>query len=234
MKTLIEKSDRNLIKYNLFNEMEIKNMYYLHEYFTAFNLFPGTPSNNIYTFKSRDPYMQAEKEKVILAYANMLSIILGRNDITLIPMPTSKPNNIYFYNSYHYYCDDRLVKLCNYTVDFNIEHSRCQQYNTLDIFNVHNDIGSSSCGHSISREDLDDNIYIDQKKLEQYYSFKLAPNIVLIDDVITSGTHFRVCKNKLEEFLTQSNFDINSFNIYGVFLGKTTHLKNNIINFNNY
>lgn len=209
------------------------DFYYLFEYCPAFNLFPNNPSNYIYLFKSRDPGRKNEKKQIIRAFAKCLSDVLGYNNITLIPMPTSRPNN--YYEDYKI-TDKRLVNLCYQTIYYHKKKVRKLNKdiicNTFNIFDVKKYIGQKSNGNKINPKDLYANIKIKDDLIKNTIN-KWHENIILIDDVITSGTNFRLCKMRLERYLQKKQKE-KSFRIIGVFLGKTTHLKNNINGFKNW
>lgn len=120
------------------------------------------------------------------------------NQITIIPMPTSTPQNSPNFN-------DRLLETMNQLHCFG---NGCYHIeNCLDILVEQI---PSHCGGSRKPQDLYHQIVFKNP----LYSFK--EYIFLIDDVLTTGGHFKACQQKILSLYPTNK-------VYGIFLAKTDH-----------
>lgn len=139
------------------------------------------------------------REQAVRNFALMLHGALSNvaNRITIIPMPTSKPQNSLKFN-------DRLLATIGWLQVYgnNMYHIE----NCLDT--KEESIPSHISGNR-KPEDLFNNINFTfpKSRFKEY--------IILIDDVLTTGAHFKVCKDILTKY--------SSVNIGGIFLAKTDH-----------
>lgn len=180
--------------------------YYLLEYVSggSYKQFPGVSCvcNFKMPVEAKHEYRWDYKQEAIHYFANQ--IILGinppRDDTILIPMPTSKPRR-------HPEFDSRLDDVVNI-----IYHTTGQQIGFN--FDVKQDaLAYHNSGAPRNPAAIMDNIY--------FTPFQTRPplNIVLIDDVVTTGAHFLAC----ERILKQAE---PSATVTGLFLAKTTWMQN--------
>ncbi len=184
-----------LTKYN----HKVHNRKYLDEddecyYFTELREggYTISPSNQL-VFNFKKPLTEkinssswAYRNSAIETYANALLSLEGIGTVShiLIPSPTSKRRNSSQFNN-------RLDK---------VVETISKQYPNICIeysFDIKEDIQSSHLGGSRDYTVLYNNTI--------FTPFKSNPKdfVVIIDDVLTTGVHFKVCKNKiLEEYPT--------------------------------
>lgn len=119
------------------------------------------------------------------------------DSFTLIPIPPSKKRD-------HPEYDDRLVKAL-----LNVKgvEEACQ---VIDLFqNINNLVPSHIAAVRPSKDEIKSNLSIDNTKIHL-----LRPTILLFDDVLTNGTHFKACK----ELLLAIN---PHFRVIGIFIART-------------
>lgn len=186
--------------------------YYYPTYYKDRNLL----SVAINYFKNKD---YEHRAKLIEIFAKLLIKNIGECNATLIPIATSKQHGTVYY-------DNRLVLLCEKTVSlFNnrIIKTNNATYNHFDIFQAKENIKKTSSQYLNINQKLsilENNIIISDSI---NWISQLTTNIILIDDVFTTGAHFKVCKQKLTNIINNNRINTN---IYGLFLAKTHHRTN--------
>jgi len=130
-------------------------------------------------------------------HSNLPFIFGSWDSFTLIPIPPSKRKD-------HADYDDRLLQsLLNVS---NIEPS-CQ---VIDLFeNVDNLVPSHLAPVRPNKEVIKNNLVIDTSKIHL-----LRPIIIIFDDVLTNGTHYKACK----ELLLTLNPNLR---VIGLFIART-------------
>lgn len=160
--------------------------YYFREY-TAHKGFNHNDTNSlIFNFKKsvahRGEHQYKYKQGAIIRVARMfiesLKPIKDNMDYTLVPMPPSKTKENALY-------DDRMVEVLNL---FSPENTRELLYTNKDRAPAHN------TDNKRDKDKIRDSISIDEDLADE-----IAPNIVLFDDVITTGAQYTVCKEMLQE-----------------------------------
>lgn len=120
------------------------------------------------------------RNKAIRKFARLLSEINGIKDITFttIPAPTSKPRKSNLFNNR---IDETIKLLKEYCPGLSIEYA----------FDAKKEVQASHQGGSREPEDIRENI--------EWLGFKNTPSktIIFIDDVLTTGAHFKVCKEMI-------------------------------------
>ncbi|EAI4083790.1 hypothetical protein APU48_01390 [Campylobacter jejuni] len=140
------------------------------------------------------------RNKAIEEFAKMINNSLSnikKNIFNIIPIPTSKPKTSIDFNNRLIQTMEELLKLDN-------------SYKIIDCFDVKNNLVPSHHNGTRNPNDLKQEILF-------YPPNFFDKNIVLIDDVLTTGGHFKACKNILLEKLDPN------INIVGLFLAKTEH-----------
>lgn len=113
-----------------------------------------------------------------------------KNDFTFIPIPPSKARNEPLY-------DDRNLKCLNLAVNCNV----------LDIISFKETHESFHItGQRPPPHELINNLEINEVEIK-------TKNILLFDDFLTSGSHFKACKNLLLQFYPDKA-------IYGLFIAR--------------
>ncbi|WP_448104698.1 hypothetical protein [Pedobacter panaciterrae] len=118
---------------------------------------------------------------------------LGLSDATLIPIPPSKAKD----NPLH---DDRMLRLLNLS------------FPSCDVREILLNKKSMNTSHNAEVRHTVQEIY-DNLKVDRILKDDLSEDLILFDDVITSGAHFKACKQKLQEEFPNSN-------IYGFFIAR--------------
>ncbi|EAH6869135.1 hypothetical protein IO402_001489 [Campylobacter lari] len=140
------------------------------------------------------------RNDAIKEFAKMINnafLNINKNIFNIIPMPTSKPKNSTEFNNRLIQTMEELLKLDS-------------SYKIFDCFDVQNNLVPAHHNGCRNPNDLKQKIQFDPPN-----SFN--KNIVLIDDVLTTGGHFKACKNILLEKLDPN------INVIGLFLAKTEH-----------
>lgn len=133
--------------------------------------------------------------------ANILNTVLQK--VTLVPIPPSKSKKDPLY-------DDRLIE------SLNIAFGK-----KADIRELLEQVTSKKASHETdirpTIKELYDNLtLIDSKCID------LKQNIILVDDVLTTGAHFKACKQKILEKFPE-------INVVGVFVARREFENNNKI-----
>lgn len=154
-----------------------------------------------------NPMVWQHREKAVNNFALMLHGALSNiaDEITIIPMPTSKSQNSPYFN-------DRLLA----TMD-KLQFYGNNMYHIEKCLDVRMDSEPSHISGDREQQHLRDNL----KYNSSANSFRRY--IALIDDVLTTGAHFKVCQQMILENCPY----ISKFNIAGFFLAKTDHKINN-------
>ncbi|EAK3672774.1 hypothetical protein BZ119_01475 [Campylobacter jejuni] len=142
-------------------------------------------------------YYRNEAIKEFAKMINNMFLNINKNIFNIIPMPTSKPKNSTEFNNRLMQTMEELLKLDN-------------SYKIFDCFDVQNNLVPAHYNGYRNPNDLKQEILF-------YPPNFFDKNIVLIDDVLTTGGHFKACKNILLEKLDPN------INIVGLFLAKTEH-----------
>lgn len=152
------------------------------------------PSNQkIINFKikpeelERNPSRKYWKNLAIAEFSQAVSHWLKSNshaievweNVALIPMPTSRPRS-------HQYYDTRLVQLCNGALEDN-GIARVE-----DVFDLTQALTPAHEGGPRDFETLRNNLVL----FEPTSPLKV---VILIDDILTSGSHFSACSSALRE-----------------------------------
>ncbi|MFN0081372.1 MAG: hypothetical protein ACKVOM_02550 [Ferruginibacter sp.] len=111
------------------------------------------------------------------------------NEFTiLVPIPPSKVKG-------HPLYDDRVVRLLKLF---------CRNQEHADIREILSANGNLQASHESTQrptpDEIKQNLQIDVSLCEDK-----RPNIILVDDVITTGSHFKACKELLQEQFPESN-----------------------------
>lgn len=178
--------------------------YYFHNYFPYKGPDGGTVFSLIHNFKKKltkkgKPewkYKLDAIEKIADLYRNHLSLKLPGNLATITQIPPSKSCNDPLY-------DDRMEQVlrigwkdrsCDIRELFSVKESRTASH--------------ESNNDRPKPHELRNNLLLNEEAVTTTKN-----SIVLFDDVVTTGAHFRVCKDMiLEKFPTK--------NVYGIFLAR--------------
>jgi len=176
--------------------------YYLMEYTKGAGY--RTPENShIHNFKKlmtqkgkSDWHYKTEAIEIIAKLFRSIYIpMLNLEEWTLIPIPPSKCIEDPLY-------DDRMTKLLK----------RSCLGMACDIREVILTIESREASHTSSSRasvaEIRNNLFLDQDQVDE-----LRMNIILFDDVLTSGAHYLACKNIILEKYPDAN-------IYGMFIAR--------------
>lgn len=191
-------------------DLDIHSIPYLNSddacyYFLDYKLNSGFEANSlVFNFKKdllfkNHPswYYRNEAIKEFAKMINNAFLNINKNIFNIIPMPTSKPKNSTEFNNRLIQTMEELLKLDN-------------SYKIFDCFDVQNNLVPAHYNGYRNPNDLKQEILF-------YPPNFFDKNIVLIDDVLTTGGHFKACKNILLEKLDPN------INIVGLFLAKIEH-----------
>lgn len=151
-------------------------------------------------FGDRPEVMQYKQQAIRYfgqALARLLSSGIPSSPWLIIPMVTSLPKNDKYY-------DNRLYEAARYAAG--LSNGGIIVDDILDVKEV---LVKAKNGGSR------DPIYLESKIIAEHPRYPNALNIVLIDDVFTSGGHFIACRNVVRQLYPSSN-------IIGAFLSKHT------------
>lgn len=142
-------------------------------------------------------------------YLNYISINnLFSNDVTFIPIPPSKSKNDPEY-------DDRLLLILNNAFKENID---------IKEFIIQNKSTEAVhlCGNRLTKEEIKSNYTVDEKLLSQ-----TKGTIIIFDDVITTGAHYKAIKELILERFPQKR-------VIGLFIARRVfdENENSILDFN--
>jgi hypothetical protein len=140
------------------------------------------------TVAIKNPHRGAHKERAIRTVAAGVRKVIERSSAeqnTWVPIPSSKIKG-------HPDCDDRMLRalklaFAGYDVDI---RTLLHQTESTEADHIRNE--------RLSPEELLALLQIDQESLA---SKPLKLQIVLFDDVLTTGKHFKCCESKLREFI---------------------------------
>lgn len=184
---------------------ETDECYYLGEYQPRGGYTAGRVNQLIFNFKKpvsrRGQHDYRYKEQAIQEVGRMLARVLGENSAaraTIVPIPPSKACD-------HPDYDDRLVRAL---------HASGLQLDVRSLMKIN---ASTQAHHEYadgerrpSPDVLKQNMSIDHSLLH----IQPRASIVLFDDVLTTGSHFRACKD-----LLQAQFS--GARIVGLFIGRS-------------
>jgi hypothetical protein len=135
-------------------------------------------------------------EKIAAMFDQSLPMLTQPNTI-FVPMPPSKRKDNPLY-------DDRMTKLlklfCN-----DREHSDLREIISI----INSSAASHKGGKKLPPEEIIKNLELDLNMCDDK-----KKNIILFDDVITSGAHFKACQQLLQPQFPDSD-------IKGIFIGRT-------------
>lgn len=200
---LLFKVDVNLIPNH--NELEENDVcYYLIDYTPNLG-FQGSQNNDdIINFKKcptlKDQDQYKYKIRSISKFASYITEAFKNhpgvmNSHSWIPIPPSKAIGDPKY-------DDRMVKLLN-------EVPILEKHNIIElIYTIHSHNSSHTSNQRHSKSQLKKFFSIDQSLLDN-----CKKDIVLIDDVLTNGTHFKACCELIINFIPDAR-------IKGLFLAR--------------
>ncbi|HEC15723.1 MAG TPA: hypothetical protein ENI99_03990 [Sedimenticola sp.] len=201
--TWIDETNRN----DHFFLEESDNCLFFGEYFAGKGYQGGDTNQLIINFKCkpsdarRNPRRLYYKNKAINEIAAGLRGVFPQESAeryTWVPIPPSKVIG-------HEEYDGRLLQTM---------HSAFRNYNA-DIRPILRQTQSTEADHSVGNRLTPDDLYaileIDQ---EVYNSAPLRQGIILFDDVITTGKHFKCCERRLREVVPPD------FPIYGLFVAR--------------
>lgn len=175
--------------------------FYFGEY-TARKGFAFSEMNNLILNlkKSVDLIGSAQwrwKEKAIVDASQLFREALSSNGLfTLIPIPPSKAKNDPLY-------DDRMLRILHHAVDSWIApdiRELVLQRTSTDAVHLTDD--------RPALQTLIDNYFIDEEKI-----YPIPVNIFIIDDVLTTGCHFKAMQHILRQQFPNAN-------IYGIFIAR--------------
>ncbi|MCZ2480023.1 hypothetical protein [Aquirufa nivalisilvae] len=166
-------------------ELEESDKCFFFTEYTSQTGFQGSQENeDILNFKKSPIHKGTAqyifKERIITKFAGYISIAFGNtlnvlNDHSWVPIPPSKSRDDERY-------DDRLIQML-YQVN------QLERSNIVELIYTHQSHDPShSLGARHSKDDLKSMFTIDESQL-----INCKKNIVLIDDVLTNGTHFKAC-----------------------------------------
>lgn len=138
----------------------------------------------------QDPYWTKYKKQAMIQFRDDLLLYfdsdtdwMSDHEVIVIPMPTSRTKS-------HDYYDDRLCRVCKSvckTVD---------ELNYLDCFESIEDYQASHKGGTRNVQEIMQNTRIMPTAHNRILG---AGTVVLVDDVLTTGSHYRACKELLSE-----------------------------------
>ncbi len=200
---MLFKVDSNIILSHI--ELEANDRCYFLKQYTPNVGFQGSNDNDdILNFKKcpslKDQDQYKYKNRAILKFARYISEAFERhphvlNSYSWIPIPPSKAKSDPKY-------DDRMVRLLN-----QVEILEKQNIVEL-IYTQHSHVPSHSSDVRHSKEYLKSKFAIDHLQVTN-----CKKNIVLIDDVLTNGTHFKACCELILEVIPDAS-------IIGLFLAR--------------
>lgn len=178
--------------------------YCLGEYFPREGYKAGPVNSMISNFKKpvtkRALPEYRHKENDITRAGHLVRSVLSKEapaTYTFVPIPPSKAKNDPLY-------DDRLVRVLN------------TGQPVLDVRELFAMKSSTRAHHEFAEgekrptpDDLYDLLAVDDRWLNP----PLKPTVVLFDDVLTNGTHFKACKRKLLELVP-------GVRVVGLFIGR--------------
>lgn len=182
--------------------------FFFGEYFSGKG-FSGGPTNQlIHNFKIKPSILTANsarrryKDEAIREIASGLRKAIPADllpGMTFVPIPPSKiPGHVD-------YCDRSLRSLMTAFGGLGVDiRELLVQTASADADHESND--------RISIEDLSDIVAVDQASLQK----SVRETVVLFDDVLTSGKHFKVCCRKIRAILPAQN-------IIGIFVARCVH-----------
>ena len=182
--------------------------YYLGDYISGGGYAASKINQLIFNLKKpphaigRSVWEYGYKQNAIAQVAQELAEALNFENIgssvTLIPIPPSKTRG-------HPEYDDRMMQVCR-----QIRQQHAPQVEVIDAIEMGQDIGSYHAGGRRLRP----------KELERYLRWTVQPGqtlrryVLLVDDVITQGAHFRACHSIVSQHAPQSK-------IIGLFVART-------------
>ena len=174
---------------------------YLFEYTSGRDYTFSTTNNLINNLKKKPTSSSAQlryKAEAITACADTLRESLNQNWLstaTIVPVPSSKAAG-------HPDFDDRMERVAR------------QILPGLDVRNLVVQRQSTNAAHELQfgeRVTVDELVYL--YSIDEAVAFPLPQTIVILDDVLTAGTHFRAMKTKLRERFPQAR-------IIGIFVAR--------------
>jgi hypothetical protein len=179
--------------------------YYLMEYTASMGYGFSSTNQLIYNLKkslnrrgqSDWHYKEEAIQKVIgLIKRHILpNIAIPLTEVSFVPIPPSKMKTDPLY-------DDRILRILNGSINQT-------DANVLDIFSCKSNITPS---HDTDVRPtigaIERNLNIDENLVQD-----LRKNIILFDDVVTTGAHFVACRNAIKRIVPRLNF-------YGFFIAR--------------
>lgn len=167
----------------VFIDIQQERCYYAREYISKGG-WNASEANQLISNYKKHPRKRGTrewryKEQAIQQFANELSSVVGKNCV-LSFIPSSKAKNDPEYDSR---LEDTLAVLKQQRSDLQV----CEVLRMRETMEPYH-------GGRVSRNP--DDIY---RKLEWVGIPSNATHVILIDDLLTSGAHFKACKRKIQE-----------------------------------
>jgi len=202
-------------KWKLIDKIEIQNRHHLEKDDICYYLmehdskgYKSSKANQlIFNLKipieniNKNPNQEPHKKKAMLEFQNSLLNLLNDfkdKKLILIPAATSKPKNSEFF-------DKRLDVIVENLCKQNSTH-----WHYEPILDVKEQKTATHSGGNRSIDEIKNNLIIKDFSVPNYSD---AIIILIIDDVLTTGSHFRVWKNEIMQKYPLAK------NIQGAFLG---------------
>lgn len=209
-KRLVNLEEEKLHEHYLLDDKDRRYCFYFGEY-TARSGFGYSKTNQLIANFKKSPSVKNKpewkyKESAIQEIAKLLNRSFKKNsDITFIPIPSSK-------SKFHKDYDDRLLKtLTTAFSDWNNPDIRELIVQKEDIEPFHN---------REARRDI--RVLLDVWELDKKIITPIPRKIVIFDDLLTTGCHFKAAK-----FLLQQQYS--EIPIYGIFIARRA-IESEIIN----
>lgn len=147
-------------------------------------------------------FRKREVEDFASKIHNVLKQNSDRDNFVLIPCPTSKPKS-------HSEFNDRLVCVMKFLKQKNSSYKICDCFDRTEVVKpAHH--GGSRCVEEIKKT-----LFLSPPP----HFLSKENSVILIDDVLTTGAHFKAC-----QMMIMSEWEIPQQKIIGLFLAKTKHV----------
>lgn len=180
---------------------EDDNCYFSHTYTAYKEPWYNSTNQLIYNFKispsKKGTPQWKHKSRAVHKVADLLKNSVNPDNlkkVTLVPIPPSKKKGDPEY-------DDRMTAALNLAFNGNADVREL-------LIQKESKVSSHKSHVRPSINELFDNLKIDKK-----LSKELKKNIILVDDVITTGAHFKACEKKIKEKFP-------NINVLGLFVAR--------------